>query len=226
MRVRSGLNKGARWVAGSSIHGCWLGSYESEKQRLVSKLIRPGMVVWDVGANAGFYTLAFSRMVGTSGAVYAFEPSAENVCNLLRHVHLNSLGNVIVVQVALGASTEIVGFRRGPFNSMGSVSSQARSYLVPSLTVDDFLARNPGARPDLLKIDVEGAEADVLVGASEFLRKASPQIVLELHGTSQTQRCTAILTALDYSLYYLDGAPATDRPLKSDEIHARRDVAQ
>ena len=184
------------------------------------------MVVWDVGAHAGFYTVAFSRLVGTSGAVYAFEPFAENVCHLLRHVHLNSLGNVCVVQVALGASSELVGFRRAPSNSMGSVASDERSYLVPSVTVDDFLARNPGAHPDLLKIDVEGAEADVLMGASEFLRKASPQIVLALHGTHQAQRCTAILTALEYSLYYLDGAPATDKPLKSHEIYARRDVAQ
>ena len=84
--VKDGLNKGARWIVGSSIHGCWLGTYESEKQNVVSKLVRPGMVVWDVGANAGFYTLAFARLVGNTGRVYAFEPSSTT----FRILHLNT----------------------------------------------------------------------------------------------------------------------------------------
>ena len=102
LKVRGGVNKGARWLAGSSIHGCWLGTYERDKQDLVEKLVRPGMVVWDIGANAGFYSIAFSKLVGARGAVYAFEPLAENVKNILKHVALNEVENVTVMQGALG----------------------------------------------------------------------------------------------------------------------------
>lgn len=54
MRVRSGINKGRRWIVGSSIHGCWLGHYEIEKQSVIRRLVKPGMrmKLFDVGANA------------------------------------------------------------------------------------------------------------------------------------------------------------------------------
>lgn len=87
--VRSGINHGLHWIIGSSTHGCWLGTYETHKQDAVRRLARPGMTIFDVGANAGFYTMAFSRLVGAKGRVYAFEPFAENVANLLKHVAIN-----------------------------------------------------------------------------------------------------------------------------------------
>jgi len=162
--VRRGINKGFRWVVGSSIHGCWLGTYEHKKQTLMSRLLRPGMVVWDVGANAGFYSLAFSRLVGDAGKVYAFEPFAENTTNLLTHLRLNNIKNTQIVQAALAETTGLSGFSVAASNSMGHLSQQVSSYLVPSIAVDDFLARCPEARPDLFKIDIEGAESSLLLG--------------------------------------------------------------
>lgn len=55
------------WVVGSAPHGCWLGTYELEKQRTIMPFIKPGMTIFDIGAQAGFYTLLFSRLVGPSG---------------------------------------------------------------------------------------------------------------------------------------------------------------
>ncbi len=74
MHVVQGPLRGKRWIAGSSNHGCWLGSYELAKQRKVIELVRPGMVCWDVGAHVGFYTLLFAELVGPLGRVFAFEP--------------------------------------------------------------------------------------------------------------------------------------------------------
>lgn len=222
MRVRSGLNKGSRWIAGSSIHKCWLGTYEFEKQDLVSKLIRPGAVVWDVGANAGFYTLAFSRLVGAGGRVYAFEPYAENVNNVLNHVRLNELQNVVVVQAALSESEGLVGFQTADLNAMGFLSSQNTAYLVPTSTVDHFLASHPEARPHLIKIDVEGAESAVLRGASRCLRDVGPDVVLALHGEDQSRQCTEQLKTLGYSLYDLDGSPMTSTPGFRGDVFARK----
>src|SRR5580698_11236472 len=78
-RIRKGPNKGFKWVAGSSVHSCWLGTYELRKQYQLERRIRPGMTVYDIGANAGFYTLLFSRLVGATRTVYAFEPYAPAV---------------------------------------------------------------------------------------------------------------------------------------------------
>lgn len=64
VRILQGALQGKRWIAGSSNHGCWLGSYEAAKQRKMTGLVRPGMVCWDVGANVGFYTLLFAELVG------------------------------------------------------------------------------------------------------------------------------------------------------------------
>jgi hypothetical protein len=64
VRILQGPLRGKRWIAGSSNHGCWLGSYEAAKQRKIIEFLRPGMVCWDVGVNVGFYTLLFAELVG------------------------------------------------------------------------------------------------------------------------------------------------------------------
>ena len=99
--VRSGINRGMKWIVGSSIHGCWLGTYELEKQSVIRRFVRPGTTVFDIGANAGFYPLAFSRLVGREGHVWSFEPRAENASNNLRHVNLNKLDNDTFLQAAV-----------------------------------------------------------------------------------------------------------------------------
>jgi protein-L-isoaspartate O-methyltransferase len=89
MTIRHGPAKGMKWIAGSSTHGCWLGTYELEKQRVLARFISVGMTVYDIGAQAGFYTLFFSRLVG-SGKVYAIEPYAENTQYLLTHIRISN----------------------------------------------------------------------------------------------------------------------------------------
>jgi len=83
LKVRGGPNKGMRWIVDAGVHRCWLGTYESEKQTAIVKIARPGMTFYDIGAHAGFYTLLFSRLAGTDGGVYAFEPCPESVRFLL-----------------------------------------------------------------------------------------------------------------------------------------------
>jgi FkbM family methyltransferase len=221
--VRTGINKGAKWVVGASTHGLWLGTYEHEKQELVSKLVRKGGVVWDVGANAGFYTLAFSRLVGSSGTVCAFEPYAENVNNLMRHVRINHLTNTKVIQVALDKETGLASFEIGGSNRAGHLSNKATSYFVPVLSIDDFLAHFPELTPKLLKIDVEGAESAVLAGPKELLSQHAPEILLALHGEKQMKECQRILASQGYTLYSLSGSKIEGPHIKDDEIWARRE---
>ena len=221
--VRGGVNKGARWIAGSSLHSCWLGTYEADKQAVISKLVNPGMVVWDVGANAGFYTVAFSRLVGREGRVFAFEPFAENADHILRHLKLNELSNTVLVQAALSGEDGLAAFEPGRLNAEGRIVREDTSYLVPSYTADSFVHGNPAARPDLLKIDVEGAEADLLAGAGDLLEDCAPTIVLALHGEDVSVRCFRILRDLGYDVYELDGKRASDEPRYRGEVYAIRE---
>ncbi|MHB1231512.1 MAG: FkbM family methyltransferase [Burkholderiales bacterium] len=117
--VLSGINRGMKWVAGSATHGAWLGTYESDKQQQLARLLKSGMAFYDVGANAGFYTLAAARLVGERGHVFAFEPLAENVANLRRHVQLNQLQNVSIIQAAVCGYPESLGFQHRVEQSHG-----------------------------------------------------------------------------------------------------------
>ncbi len=117
--VLRGINRGFRWRVGSNIHGCWLGTYESDKQQLMNLLVKPGMIAYDIGANAGFYTLALARLVGSGGKVCAFEPLAENVANILEHLRLNSCSNVTLYQVAASDQNGLSAFQVAQSNSMG-----------------------------------------------------------------------------------------------------------
>ncbi len=99
--ILQGPAKGMKWIVGPSDHGCWLGSYELKKQKQIEKYLKPGMVVYDIGAHVGFYSLLFSRAVGSEGMVYAFEPFPGNVIFLRKHRQLNKLANIIVEEYAI-----------------------------------------------------------------------------------------------------------------------------
>jgi FkbM family methyltransferase len=177
------------------------------------------MKVFDLGANAGFYTLAFARLVEERGHVWAFEPLAENAASLRRHVALNDLTNVTVVQAAVADRTGVAGFAFAGDKSEGSLSEGA-SLLVPTLSLDEYCVQAGIDCPDLIKIDIEGGESLALRGAARAIAQGRATILLALHGREQEENCLLILRAAGYVLQYLDGAPACDVPLRSDEIVA------
>src|SRR5690348_9557213 len=89
--ILQGPLRGKKWIAGSSNHGCWLGTYELGTQRLFCRIVKPGDVVYDIGANVGFYTLLASVCAGPSGRVYSYEPLPENIAGLRKHISINHL---------------------------------------------------------------------------------------------------------------------------------------
>ncbi len=222
VRIPAGLNKGFRWVRGSANAPEWLGIYELSKQRAVGKLTAEGGTVFDVGANAGFYTLAFSRITGPAGRVVAFEPLGRNCAKILRHLALNRIGNVTLVQAAVSDSTDIVSFEPGENDFVGGIAAGS-PYLIPALSLDDFVARRNLPDPDLVKIDVEGAEADVLRGSREILKRARPRILLALHGETAASDCFNILQSLNYTLRSLHGELIRSADVMPPEVIAMFD---
>ncbi len=213
--ILQGSLRGKRWIVGSTVRGCWLGSYEHEKQRLFARTITEGAVVYDIGANVGFYCLLSSSLVGPSGKVIAFEPSPRNVAYLAEHVQLNGAGNVTIVQAAVGDATGTVLFDDGANPSMGRVSPDG-SRQVEMVSLDDELAEGRLLPPDFVKIDVEGAELKVLHGAKALLAEHRPILFLATHSPDMHKACCGFLAEAGYDVSPI-GADSID---STDELVA------
>jgi FkbM family methyltransferase len=216
--IMQGPLRGRRWVVGSSTHGCWLGSYEFPKQRLFIDEIKQGDVVFDIGAHVGFYTLLSSQIVGEQGQVVSFEPFPPNLMFLKRHIQLNRLKNVKVVEKAVSSRAGTMTFEIGPSSSMGHLAEQVsgKSIEVETVVLDEFVRKANLPVPDLMKIDIEGAEFDCLVGAKELLQNNRIKIFLATHGTDVHRRCLSFLNELGYELRSL-----SEKSLEAtDEIFA------
>src|SRR5262245_8579614 len=111
--ILQGPLRGKKWIAGASDNGCWLGSYEYQKQRLFAKSVSPGDVVFDVGAHVGFYTLLASVLVGKRGRVIAFEPVPANLEYLRHHIRLNRIDNVEIIEAAVSDTDGVSAFKIG-----------------------------------------------------------------------------------------------------------------
>jgi FkbM family methyltransferase len=161
--------------------------------------VTQGAVVYDVGANVGIYSLRASLRAGPSGKVYAFEPLERNLQHLRRHIALNNLQNRTVFEETVCNEQ---GTRR--FSTAASDSCTARlspdgEIRVPSATLDSCIYGAKRLRPpDIIKIDVEGAELEVLEGSHRALAEFHPAIFLEIHGTQLHADCRALLSKKGY----------------------------
>jgi FkbM family methyltransferase len=216
LRVLQGALRGKKWIVGSHVHGCWLGSYELDKQQLFTKTVKPGDVVLDIGANVGFYTLLSGVLAGEGGKVFAFEPSPRNFGFLSRHVKINGLNNVTLFEAAVADQPGEAMFDFADSNAKSHLSSSG-SHRVKVLSLDQLLAEGKIARPNLLKIDVEGAEARVLRGARTLLTSGPrPTIFLATHGAEVHRECMDLLREMGYALTSADGRPVD----QTDELIA------
>jgi FkbM family methyltransferase len=147
-------------------------------------------VVWDIGANVGFYTVIASRLVGT-GQVIAFEPLPASCAAIEQNLKLNGMTNVEIVGIAvsdeIGAATlNVYGgsttARLGTRESSKVGRTPLYQIEVPVSTIDAQLEAFPA--PALVKMDIEGAEAPALRGATALLTQVKPTLICELHGTN------------------------------------------
>lgn len=199
MRVLSGSLAGARWIAGASTHGCWLGTYERETQAAFTRYVKRGDVVYDIGANAGFFMLLASRLADAHGAVYAFEPMPRNLEYLRKHIALNAAANVTVIDAAVAAKSGHARFAVEASPSMGHLDASG-DLEVRLVSIDELVTSEIIRPPQFLKIDVEGAELDVLTGAAATLRQWYPVILLSNHGSERHEQCCAYLATLGYRI--------------------------
>lgn len=208
----AGLRLPARAVAPTHAHARLIltGHLDVAVQEALRRTVPAGGVVYDIGANVGFFALLAARLAGPEGRVIAFEPIAE-VAALAREAALRSdLGDRVEVRVAAvgeraGSVVMCVVAQGGIWSHVAtrephSATTERRE--VAQVSLDDAVAAG-APPPDVIKIDVEGAEDDVLRGARHVLAEHRPVVVCELHGTND--EVADLLEEAGYAIEPLDG---------------------
>src|SRR5580704_8402274 len=201
------------------------GTFETNEIAFVGSILQPGMTVLDLGAHHGVYTVLASKRVAPGGKVFAFEPSPRERRTLRLHVMLNLCWNVSIQGLALGnenttANLFVVDGSQTGCNSLRppEVFCGTSRVRVCVTRVDDWLDRQKLDQVDFIKLDVEGAERDVLQGAERLLnRKPRPVILVEVQDV-RTQlwgyRANEIIQHLSHKGYkWL--IPTTDGALRN-----------
>ena len=161
-------------------------SWNPEEYRAFRGAVRPGHVVVDAGANVGSYTLLFAMWAGASGRVIAFEPAPDAREGLRQHVKLNGLADrVEIIPVALSSTLGSVRFHSDGASGANAIAAAGDRADAPAIEVEtttiDVFCETHRVRPDVVKIDVEGAELDVIRGARRVLARPGLQAFVEFH---------------------------------------------
>jgi FkbM family methyltransferase len=154
------------------------GSFEPEQTALIESIVKPGDVVVDLGAHIGYYTLLFSKLVGPTGRVIAFEPSPDTCAILRRNVANNGLVNVTIENAGAGESSHSgvlhVGENRLDYHTGGEAGGNTVPIEVVAL--DAYFPE--GATVDFVKMDIQGAEPAALRGMERLLARSPNARVL------------------------------------------------
>jgi FkbM family methyltransferase len=196
--VMQGPMKGIRWITGSSTHGCWLGTYERDKQRLLFEALGPNDVFFDIGANVGLYTLLASQK---TNSICSFEPLPANLRRLREHLALNNLSHVKVLPLALSDLDGEANFE----DHADSRSSNTRLCSTGNAKVivarlDTLMAEGKIPAPTVMKIDVEHAELSLLHGAERLISSSRPIIFLATHTLELHRKCSDLLSSWGFRI--------------------------
>lgn len=161
--------------------------YESGFHSALSSAVRPGDIVWDIGANIGFYTVRFAEQAGPNGHVYAFEPSTEMFERL--GFAIEEHANCTPVRKALGDHNGREMFKQSGTTSHIVTERDDDTIEIEIATGDALIAARQVQPPTVMKIDVEGFELDVLTGLTETLKRPALRFVgVEVHFSELSKR--------------------------------------
>lgn len=186
VKIVQGIGAGLKFNGGSGNPDFALGKYELPLQEALASHLKPGGVFYDIGANIGFFSIIGAKLVGTTGKVYAFEPAPDNAAKIRHNARLNNFSQITVIEKAVSGSmgegqfllTENIGGHT--LASADRPPDVRGSMTVDLVSIDELIARGELTPPTLVKIDVEGAELDVLQGMKQTLAQYQPLVVYEI----------------------------------------------
>jgi FkbM family methyltransferase len=180
------------------------GEFSELENALFEQFVKEGDVVVEVGSNIGAHTIALSKMVGSKGVVFAYEPQRIVFQTLCANLALNSITNVIANQVALSNEQgevlipDIDYTKEANYGGV-NVEQFKEGFPIPKLTLDDSLKLK---QLKFLKIDVEGMELQVLEGATQTIQKHRPLLYIENDRQDKSQALIEKIWELEYEIYW------------------------
>jgi FkbM family methyltransferase len=225
IRLRSGLGKGLWAHLNPRFETIYLeGEYERPLQDSLSKYLQPGGVLYDVGAHIGIVSLYAAKLVGPTGTVFAFEADPENAKRIEANVRRNNLDSISTECRAAWHSNGHVRFQRASEHSsrnQGGVwtvcpGTDDDAIEVEAITLDTFAERH--RLPTVIKVDVEGAEAEVLRGSEKIFAQAKPILICEVHGSKPADDVIRWLSDHGYQYQWLESSLQFPRHLLAKSV--------
>lgn len=210
--------------------GLYTQKFESSEIKFVIDILKPGNVVFDIGANVGVYTITMAKIVGESGHVYAFEPGERELKTLKDNIALNNIKNVTVIEAAVSNKVGVSDFAISHDGAMNSLTDTGHPLQdietwtsVKTITLDSFVAENNIKMIDFIKIDVEGAEKLVIEGASKTIKDMNTCIMFEAGDTTSPAfgytpyELMSLFRSLDFEVFHL-GSKGLEQTLNSSTL--------
>lgn len=207
--------------------------FEPHETKLFLEQLRAGDVVLDIGANIGYYTLLAARKVGTDGCVYAFEPDPTNFSLLKQNVELNGYGNVVLVNKAVGETSEDLKLYLSDVNA-GDHRTYASevgrpAITIPCTSIDDYF-RGQDRKADFIKMDIQGSECRALRGMQETLERCEQvKLTVEfwpyglVRAGDSPQELIRLLELNRFKLYDIDEKTDSVDPVDTADLLASYD---
>ena len=216
-KIYRGNLKGYRFTVITPYDDYFTTEYEQDSFSYVINAIKqkPESVIFDLGANLGYFSLLCASH-SAAAKIFAFEPIPANMTILCRHLLINNIKNVTPVSLAVSDNLGLVDFSADN-QSVSYTYKQSSSYYgirhlnikIGTTSLDALINQFGFPEPDIIKIDVEGAEYDVLSGAEELIKKYMPKILLsthEVHLKGVEEKCLLFLDKLNYSCTKFENA--------------------
>lgn len=196
--ILKGTLKGKKWILGAAAGeakgiSVLFANPEETQLSLVHSVLKPTDIAFDLGANVGLYTLLFAS---TCKKTVAFEPVPRNISFLYRLIALNNLNNCSIVPLAVSNTSELTSFNESDNCAIGKIDSHGKMP-VQSITLDKF-CKYYNIKPTVIKIDVEGAEINALIGAKNILTN-KPKLFISFHSESLRKQGISLLKQFGYS---------------------------
>lgn len=187
---------------GIMMRECFLGIYETPKMNLFKRILKPNMTVINVGAHRGYFSFLSAKLMEDKGKIYSIEPDPANISWLKKGLRTNRYNSIKPFQLAFSNKNGFLKLFKGDKSGHHSLTEDMGygSIVVKVQKLDDFIKENNIKKVDLIKIDVEGADIEVIEGAEELLQQENLKIVMDIHDIDR-EKLFDIFRKNNYSIY-------------------------
>ena len=186
VEIANGVAKGLKFNNAESSPELGLGTYEVPIQNIFAQHLKAGDVFYDIGANVGFFSIVAAKLVGDTGKVYAFEPGEENAKAVRHNAQLNDFNRIEVIEKAVShtsGSGQLLLAKYSGGHALATADAPpdlAGQVTIDLVSIDDLIASKQIEPPNFVKVDVEGAELDVLKGMIQTIKTYQPTVIYEV----------------------------------------------